>query len=129
MQVVYEVGDVTDCSSIDLIVDRTRPDIIVHTAGTVPVLANRYGRDTRDHVLNVNVNGTRNMLAVAKRYKVQTFVWTGSCTSVTDDTRYQYANVDERWPTSSHSLIYGESKVYPRRFEADIALTKITGSS
>lgn len=62
-------------------------------------------------MFNVNVNGTRNMLAAAKAAGTRAFVWTGSFTAVTDDMRHQYANIDERWPTSSHSLIYGESKV------------------
>ena len=75
------------------------------------MLAERYGRKDRDKVFRVNVAGTRNMLVAAKDNGVEAFVWTGSCTAVTDDMKYQYPNVDERWPTSNHSLIYGESKV------------------
>lgn len=113
--VLYEVGDVTDISSMSKIIDKFRPDVIIHSAGLVPELAGRYGRQDRDRVFNVNVNGTRNMLAAAKVSTVKAFVWTGSCTAVTDDRRYQYANIDERWPTSSQSLVYGESKVYSYR--------------
>ena len=108
--IAYEIGDVTDLASVTAIVDRTKPDVIIHTAGIVPELAGRYGRAQRDIVFNINVNGTRNMLAAAKNAGVKAFVWTGSCCAVVDDMRYQYPNIDERWPTSSHSLIYGESK-------------------
>jgi len=108
--VKYEIRDVTNAASVNEIVERVNPDVIIHSAGLVPELANRYRRELKDRVYNVNVNGTRNMLAAAKASGVKVFLWTGSCTAVTDDMRYQYANIDERWPTSSHSLIYGESK-------------------
>lgn len=108
--VKYEIGDVANAKSMVDIVERVRPDVIIHSAGLVPGLAFRYGREWKDRVFNVNVNGTCNMLAAAKTSGVKAFVWTGSCTAVTDDLRYQYPNIDERWPTSSHSLIYGESK-------------------
>lgn len=106
----YASGDVTNAAFVNLLVDRIKPDVIIHSAGIVPELAARYGRKQQDRVFNVNVNGTRNMLAAAKSSGVRVFVWTGSCTAVTDDMRHQYRNIDERWPTSSHSLIYGESK-------------------
>ncbi|KAL9069078.1 MAG: hypothetical protein Q9161_005725 [Pseudevernia consocians] len=106
----YENGNITNATAVNTLVDRIKPDVIIHSAGWVPGLTVRYGREHRDRVFNVNVNGTRNMLAAAKSSRVKAFVWTGSCTAITDDLRYQYRNIDERWPTSSHSLIYGESK-------------------
>lgn len=109
--VAYEVGDVTNLASVTAIVEKTKPNVVIHTAGLVPELAGRYGRELRNMVWDINVNGTRNMLAAAKNAGVKAFVWTGSCCAVTDDMRYQYPNIDERWPTSNHSLIYGESKV------------------
>ena len=109
--VKYEIGDVTDLPSVTAIIDKTSPNVIIHTAGLVPALAGRYSREQEKQVFNVNVNGTRNMLTAAKKAGVEAFVWTGSCCAVTDDMRYQYPNIDERWPTSSQSLIYGESKV------------------
>lgn len=109
--VTYKSGNITNAASVNIIVDGIRPDVIIHSAGLVPELAFRYGREQRDRVFDVNVNGTRNMLAAAKSSGVKAFVWTGSCTAITDDMRRQYRNIDERWPTSSQSLIYGESKV------------------
>ncbi|CAD6565324.1 MAG: erg26, C-3 sterol dehydrogenase [Alectoria sarmentosa] len=108
--IVYKKGDITDATSVNTFVVEIKPDVIIHSAGLVPELAFRYGREQRDRVFNVNVNGTRNMLAAAKSSDVKAFVWTGSCTAITDDMKYQYRNIDERWPTSSQSLIYGESK-------------------
>ena len=108
--ITYKSGDVTNATSISALVDSIKPDVIIHSAGLVPELAFRYGREQQDRVFNVNINGTRNMLAAAKSSGVKAFVWTGSCTAITDDMSREYRNIDERWPTSAHSLIYGESK-------------------
>ena len=106
----YMAGDVTAASDVTEILKTVKPTVIVHTAGLVLELADRYGRKSRDSVFDVNVNGIRNVIAGARENEVEALVWTGSCTAVTDDTRYQYPNMDERWPISHHSLIYGESK-------------------
>lgn len=107
----YIKGDVTLLADVNEAIEQAKPAVIIHTAGLVPALAARYGRKDRDKIFRVNVEGTRNMLAAAKDNDVNAFVWTGSCTAVTDDMKHQYPNVDERWPTSNHSLVYGESKV------------------
>ena len=109
--VQYEVGDVTDASTVSSIIQSVRPRAIIHTAGVVPELAERYGRRLAAKVLKVNVEGTRTMLAAAKSHGVEAFVWTGSCCAVTDDMTREYANIDEAVPTSNQSLVYGESKV------------------
>ncbi len=111
LKVDCEVGDVTNATLVNAIVYRVRPDVIIHTAGLVPELGGRYGREQEARVSDVNVNGTRNMLVAAGNAGVSAFVWTGSCCAVTYDMRYRYANIDERWPVTSRSLIYGESKV------------------
>ena len=108
--ITYKSGDVTNATYVNALVDSIKPDVIIHSAGLVPELAFRYGREQQDRVFNVNINGTRNMLAAAKSAGVKAFVWTGSCTAITDDMTREYRNIDERWPTSAHSLIYGESK-------------------
>lgn len=118
--ITYKSGDVTDAVSLRATLDGIKPDVIIHSAGSVPDLAFRYGREQRDRVFNINVNGTRNVIAAAKSSGVKAFVWTGSCTAITDDMTRQYRNIDEQWPTSSNLLIYGESKVsrYSRRVNA-----------
>ncbi|KAL8745729.1 MAG: hypothetical protein Q9190_002168 [Brigantiaea leucoxantha] len=110
--VLYEKGDVTDAAAIREIFKRIeQPTVVIHAAGMVPDLADRYGRNLQQEVFRVNVEGTRNVLAAAQANgNVNTFVYTGSFTAVTDDMTQQYPNIDESWPISSHSLIYGESK-------------------
>jgi len=107
----YEVGDVTVDSSVRSVIRKAEPCAIIHAAGIVPELAERYGRRLEAQVFRANVEGTRNMLAAAKDHGVEAFVWTGSCTAVTDDMNREYRNIDEAVPTSKQSLVYGESKV------------------
>lgn len=110
--VTYFIGDVTNLEDVRSAVREVRPLIVIHTAGLVPPLAHRYIRALYDKVFSINVDGTKNMLAAAKEFGARAFVWTSSVCAVTDNMKYQYPNIDERWPTStSQSLIYGESKV------------------
>ena len=106
----YVVGDITNSTEVKRAIESARPLAVIHTAGLVPPLASRYGRRDRDIVFKVNVEGTRNMLKAAQEAGVKAFVYTSSCTCITDDMRYHYPNIDESVPTSSQSLIYGESK-------------------
>lgn len=106
----YLIVDITDAKEVSRVVQGAKPSVIIHVAGIVPTLTNRYTRKDRDLFWKINVEGTRNMLAAAKEARVEAFVYTSSCCSVTDDLKYQYPNIDETWPTSHNSLIYGESK-------------------
>ena len=75
--VTYKRGDITNAASVNTIIDSIKPDVIIHSAGLVPELAFRYGREHRDRVFNINVDGTRNILAAAKSSGVKALVWTG----------------------------------------------------
>jgi len=108
----YVVCDITKEEEIENVVGKAKPTVVIHTAGIVPQLPVRYNRKAQDRVFTINVEGTRRVLAAAKAAGAEAFVFTSSCCCVTDDFRYQYANVDETWPTSSRSLVYGESKVW-----------------
>lgn len=108
----YVEGDITKAQDVLHTVQSLAPTVIVHTAGLVPPLRNRFSRTLEARVFDINVNGTANMLAAARQTpSVTAFVWTGSCTAVIDNFRHGYRNIDESYPTSAHdSLIYGESK-------------------
>ncbi|KAL8952408.1 MAG: hypothetical protein Q9222_001685 [Ikaeria aurantiellina] len=110
LHVSYWKCDITDGAKVEEMISTIQPMVIIHTAGLVPGLIDRYGREVCDRIFDVNVNGTRNILNAARKNQVRAFVWTGSCTAVTDDFSQQYPNIDESWPTSAHPLIYGESK-------------------
>lgn len=103
--------DVTCPDEIKKVVQRVKPDVLFHAAGVVPVLSERYGRRLEPLVWKVNFEGTKNALEAAMQTGVLAFIYTSSCCTVTDDMDIPYPNIDERWPTSRSSLIYGESKV------------------
>lgn len=108
----YVVCDITKEEEIVNAAEKAKPTVVIHTAGIVLPLSVRYTRKARDRVFAINVEGTRRVLAAAKAAGAEAFVFTSSCCCVTDDFSYQYANVDDTWPTSSRSLVYGESKVW-----------------
>lgn len=110
LQVDYWTCDITNKAEVEALTAQIKPIGIIHTAGIVPELKDRYSRKARERLFRVNVDGTRNLVSAARNNAVKALVWTGSCTAVTDDQSQQYPNIDESWPTSSHSLIYGESK-------------------
>ena len=84
-----------------------------HTAGLVPSISARYGRNpVVQHNLNkLNVEGTANMLEAAKENHIASFIYTSSSTILTDDLIHDYPNYKEDLPYPESSLIYGQSKV------------------
>jgi len=84
----------------------------------------RYGRRLEKLVKQVNVEGTRHVLDAAREAGCTGLVYTSSCCAVTDDMSKPYANIDERWPPSPQSSIYGESKV-----EAEALVLKANGAT
>ncbi|KAJ9605114.1 hypothetical protein H2200_010504 [Cladophialophora chaetospira] len=108
-------GDITDRTSVAAALALVRPDAVIHTAGIVPSLSERYARRLEAIVKNINVEGTRHMVEAASKCGCKAFVYTSSCCAVTDDMSKPYANMDEEWPVSEKSSIYGESKVEAER--------------
>ena len=103
--------DVTNVHEVSKAFLTIKPDVVIHTAGIVPGLADRFGRRLEREVWKTNVEGTRNMLSAAAENGTEAFIYTSTCCVTTDDLRMPYPNINERWPTSPTSLIYGESKV------------------
>ena len=108
--IIYRTGDIRSSDDVTEAIKTSKPGVVIHTAGIVPPVEHRFRRQMEAQVITVNVEGTRNMIEVSKACGVPAFVWTGSCCVVTDDLRYSYRNIDEAYPTSTQSTIYGESK-------------------
>lgn len=123
--VTFTQADVTSPQSILDAVINVQPEVIIHTAGMVPPLSERYARRTEKGVFHVNVEGTRNTVLAAKEAGCTAFVYTGSCTAVTDYVSIDYANIDETWPLAPRSSIYGESKVVWRFIAVSWTLTAV----
>ncbi|KAM0174217.1 hypothetical protein ACHAPF_006196 [Botrytis cinerea] len=107
--------DILDTRGLRGVLHQTKPDVVIHTAGIIPPLGERYHRRMEKIILNVNVEGTRNVLNATRDSGVGVFIYTSSCCSVVDDWAHPYPNIDERWPTAKRSSIYGESKAEAER--------------
>lgn len=103
--------DITSTKALTRAFETVKPDIVVHTAGIVPDLAERFGRRLEQEVWKINFEGTRNMLDASKQSGVEVFIYTSSCCVVIDDTRVAHPNINEEWPLAFKSTNYGESKV------------------
>ena len=114
-QVSFVKADVTVAEDVYEVIEAARPEVIIHTAALVLPLNERYRRRLERRVFKVNIEGTRNVLQAAIKAGCSAFVYTSSCTAVTDDLTTSYVNIDERWPVVGRSSIYGESKV-PKPF-------------
>lgn len=110
-KVGFVEADILQPAQLQNAVVGVQPDVVIHTAGFVPELAERYHRRLEKKCFQINVEGTRNVLEATRLVGCPAFIYTSSCTTVVDDWRNQYPNMDESWPTSTHSSIYAESKV------------------
>lgn len=106
--------DVASADEVNKAIAAIRPDVVIHAAGIVPALADRFSRKLERDVWKVNVGGTKNLLDAAAKNGVEALIYTSSCCVTTDNISMPYPNINEMWPTSRTSLVYGESKV--RRF-------------
>jgi sterol-4alpha-carboxylate 3-dehydrogenase (decarboxylating) len=50
-----QVG-ITNADEVNKALQQARPDVVIHTAGIVPALAERFGRRIEEHVWRVNVD-------------------------------------------------------------------------
>ncbi|OQE46846.1 hypothetical protein PENCOP_c001G07362 [Penicillium coprophilum] len=106
----YMQVNITSTKTLSELFEAVKPDVVVHTAGVVPNLAERFGRRLEQEVWKINFEGTRNMLDASKLSGVEVFVYTSSCCVVIDDTGTAHPNINEEWPSAFRSTIYGESK-------------------
>ena len=105
-------ANILDVDALQQAFNTNKPRAVVHTAGFVPPLEERYHRRLEKEALRINADGTRNVLDAAQAVGVKAFVFTSTCCVVIDDYTQSYANIDERWPTVERGTasIYGESK-------------------
>ncbi|KAJ9503702.1 hypothetical protein H2202_000841 [Exophiala xenobiotica] len=111
----YVQADITDQLDVRKAFERTKPDAVVHSAGMVPPLSERYSRRIEALITKTNVSGTQHVVGAAKQTGCRALVYTSSCCAVVDDMSMSYPNIDERWPVAAKSSIYGESKVEAER--------------
>ena len=88
----YVKANVTSMTEVQAAFNTVRPTAVVHAAGIVPTLTQRYSRVYDKVVKDVNIGGTRNILLAAKEVGVTGLVYTSSHCSVIDDFSGHYAS-------------------------------------
>ena len=105
-------ADIADAEGLEHTLNDYHPDLVVHTAGIVPARKLRYSTKESDwqRTKVINVDGTKNVLDWALAANCKLFVYTSSCTAVTDDLDHDYYDIDEDAPLGNAKLHYGRSK-------------------
>jgi sterol-4alpha-carboxylate 3-dehydrogenase (decarboxylating) len=103
----YYDGDITSLDSLVPIFNKTKPDVVIHTAS--PTLVG----GTKAMYYKVNVEGTKCVVEACKQTGVKALVYTSSA-SVISDTVTDLINADERWPIippQAQTEYYSQTKV------------------
>ena len=65
--VTYHAGSITDRELVRTLIQDIKPQVVFHTAGLIPQIATRLGKNTLKDFLEVNLEGTRVVVEEAKR--------------------------------------------------------------
>lgn len=114
-QVRYVRANVMQLEELQKVFGEAKPAVVIHTVGVYPVGDARYSMKGKEAVFEINVEGTRNVLAASTACGAKAFVYTSSVTVVLDEPDKGFKNVDERWATGKASTSYGQSKVRESR--------------
>jgi len=107
----YVRANVLHPEELDKVFQGAKPTIVIHTVGVFDVDAARYTEKNRENIFEVNVQGTKNVVAAAKSCGARGLVYTSSITVLVDQNDADFRNADETWPTGRAKLLYGQSKV------------------
>ena len=103
--VSYHAGDITNATALHALLQEIKPRVIFHTASPLATNGN-----SQEH-FNVNVAGTKNLLAAARiASSVKAFVFTSTTMVFAGD---EHVNLDETrplWEPNSKGAPYGVSK-------------------
>jgi sterol-4alpha-carboxylate 3-dehydrogenase (decarboxylating) len=112
--VVYHEGNVTDVSAVRTVFTAVKPEVVFHTAGLIPQIAMRLGINQEHNYMQVNVEGTRNLLEEAKALgsRVRAFIYTSSADIAKGNSWDNLVNVNEQMEMPARfDNAYAKSKV------------------
>ena len=124
---LYEVLDVTDRDRLETIIDQYQVDTIYHLAGILSV----KGEQNPQLCWHVNVNGLRNILEMAKSYRLKVFAPSSIAVFGANTPKFQTPQITITNP----STMYGITKVtgellcqyYADRFGVDVRSLRFPG--
>ncbi len=104
--ITYYNGDITSISSLLAVFEKSKPDVVIHTAS--PTLLG----GSREMYKKVNVDGTKCVIEACQKSGVKALVYTSSASIIHDNTS-DLINADERWPIippSAQTEYYSQTK-------------------
>jgi len=111
----YHTADITDATSLRPVLEKVKPNVIIHTVS--PVFGSPTNKEERLRgeaiMRKVNVDGTKLLMDEAKLVGCKAFVHTSSA-GVVSDMRNALINADERWEYVKGKFqpeYYAETKV------------------
>jgi sterol-4alpha-carboxylate 3-dehydrogenase (decarboxylating) len=111
-KVTYHAGNITDQSAVSEIFEHVKPDIVFHTAGLIPQIAQRLGMDNEESYMKVNFEGTKIVLEESRRVGVKALVYTSSADVVKGNSWQDLKGVNEDFPVPAvFDGAYAKSKV------------------
>jgi sterol-4alpha-carboxylate 3-dehydrogenase (decarboxylating) len=116
-KITYHAGDITNQAAVHEILSMVKPQVVFHTAGLVPQIAQRLGLDNEAGFTKINVEGTRILLEESKQIgSVKAFIYTSSADVVKGNSWQNLNGVTEETPI-------------PEVFDAPYAKSKVSHSS
>lgn len=124
---IYEVLDVTDRTQLQTLIEHYQIDTIYHLAGVLSA----KGEQHLDHCWDVNVTGLRNVLEVAKAFKLQVFFPSSIAVFGPHTPKLNTPQITVEDPAT----LYGITKVtgellchyYAQRFQVDVRSLRLPG--
>jgi UDP-glucose 4-epimerase len=126
-QVQLAVGDVTDTEGILRVAERHKVDRFVHAAAITP--SRDVERSSAQHIVNVNLMGTVNMLEVSRQVSAKRFVFTSS-SGVYAAPDKKTASVSEDDPLqldSLYTICKRASELLVKRYKTLFGLSTVSG--
>jgi nucleoside-diphosphate-sugar epimerase len=126
-QVQLAVGDVTDTEGILRLAERHKVDRFVHAAAITP--SRDVERSSAQHIVNVNLMGTVNMLEVSRQVSAKRFVFTSS-SGIYGAPEDKTASVSEDDPLqldSLYTICKHASELLVKRYKTLFGLSTVSG--
>jgi sterol-4alpha-carboxylate 3-dehydrogenase (decarboxylating) len=118
----YHECDITDAAKLTELLQKIKPDVVIHTAS--PVISGE-GKTAHDLFCKVNVGGTKAVIEACQKSGVKALVYTSSA-SVISDNETDLFNADEDYPVIrgvQQKEYYSETKV--RKYPIDYHVPSI----
>jgi len=101
--ITWHEGDIIDIESMNTVIEKV--DTVIHAAAVVS-----FHRSERDQMLEANITGTKNLINLCLKHKVDNFVHISSVAALGRNQPSGEIDESNKWQDSKWNTHYGESK-------------------